>query len=142
MLAGARLPVSAPPCRLWRGTEQSVGTLRVESESASTRKQTNLSESHDDGLWEAWEGLGLRVVLQEDAVALENHVRLAVDDQRALVRLEAHRVAQLPTVGRHLGGSEQKPSIGKSESGDATVQLSPSSITVFESWQRRLDVVL
>lgn len=61
---------------------------------------------------EAWEGLGLGEVLQEDAVALENHVRLAVDDQRALVWLEAHRVAELPAVGRHLGGSEQKRTIG------------------------------
>lgn len=65
-------------------------------------------------MWEAWEGLGLGVVLQEDAVSLENHVRLAVDDQRALVRLEAHRVAELPAVGRHLGGSQQKRAVGNS----------------------------
>lgn len=53
-------------------------------------------------MWESWEGLGPGVVFQEDAVALENHVRLAVNNQRALVRLEPHRVAELPAVGRHL----------------------------------------
>lgn len=35
VLAGARLPVGASPCRLKRGTEQSVETFRVQSEFAS-----------------------------------------------------------------------------------------------------------
>lgn len=73
------------------------------NQSLPQRRVTDLSESHHDGLWESWEGLGLGVVLQEDAAALENHVRLAVNDQRALVGLEAHSVAELPAVGRHLG---------------------------------------
>lgn len=57
---------------------------------------------------ESWEGLGLGVVLQEDAVALEDHVRLAVYDQGTLVGLEAHGVAELPAVGRHLGGNQRR----------------------------------
>lgn len=48
-------------------------------------------------------------MFQEDAVALENHVGLAVDDQRALVGLESHGVAELPAVSRHLGESRKKP---------------------------------
>lgn len=64
--------------------------------------KTNLSESHSDCLWDTRQGLGLGVVLQEDAIALENHIWLAADYQQALELLEAHRVAQLTTVGRHL----------------------------------------
>lgn len=82
---------------------------------------------------EAWEGLGLGVVLQEDAVALENHVRLAVDDQRALVRLEAHRVAELPAVGRHLGGSEQKRTIGNSGEQGHNGAVSPQCVMYFNA---------
>ncbi|TNN39017.1 hypothetical protein EYF80_050809 [Liparis tanakae] len=73
VLPSARLPVRATPSRL-----------------AST------------SLWDPWKRLGLGVVLQEDAVALEDHVRLAVDHQGALERLKAHRVAELAAVGRHL----------------------------------------
>lgn len=64
--------------------------------------ESHLSEGHGDGLWDAWERLRLGVVLQEDAVALENHVRLPVDHQRALIRLEAHRVEELAAIRRHL----------------------------------------
>lgn len=63
---------------------------------------THLSEGHGDGVWDTRGRLGLRVVLQEDAVALENHVWLAVNHQRALKRFKAHRVEKLAPVGRHL----------------------------------------
>lgn len=66
------------------------------------KNKTNLSESHSDCLWDARQGLGLGVVLQEDAIALENHVWLTADYQQALKLLEAHGVAELTTVGRHL----------------------------------------
>lgn len=75
--------------------------------SCATR-QTDLSEGHGDSLLAAWEGLGLRVVFQEDAAALENHIRLPVDHLRALGRFVAHRVAKLPTVGRHLAATGRK----------------------------------
>lgn len=64
--------------------------------------ETNLSEGHGDCLWDSWERLGLRVVLQEDAIALEDHIWLTVNHQRALERLKAHRVAKLAAIRRHL----------------------------------------
>lgn len=64
--------------------------------------ETHLSEGHSDSLWGTWESLGLRVVLQEDAIALENHIWLTVNHQRALERFKAHCVAKLPAIGRHL----------------------------------------
>lgn len=64
--------------------------------------ETDLSEGHSDCLWDTRERLGLRVVFQEDAVALENHIWLTVDHQRALKQVKAHRVAKLPAIGRHL----------------------------------------
>lgn len=42
--------------------------------------ETHLSEGHSDGLWASWGRLGLRVVFQEDAVALEDHIWLTVDN--------------------------------------------------------------
>jgi len=48
------------------------------------------------------------VVLQGDAVALDDHVWLPADHQRAMARLVAHGVAQLPTVGRHLGERDRE----------------------------------
>ncbi len=62
----------------------------------------HLSEGHSDGLWDAWERLGLRVVFQEDAVALENHIWPTINHQRALKWLKAHCVSKLPTISRHL----------------------------------------
>ena len=64
--------------------------------------ETHLSKGHGEGLRDAREGPGLGVVLQEDAVALDDHIWLTVDPQRALERRKAHRVAELPAVGRHL----------------------------------------
>lgn len=61
-----------------------------------------LSEGHADGLWETRQGLGLRVVLQENAVALKNHIGLTVNHQRALKGFKAHGVAKLPAVCSHL----------------------------------------
>lgn len=55
VLTSTRLPISATPCRL--------------------------SEGHGDSLWDTWESLSLRVVLQEDAVSLENHIWLTVNHQ-------------------------------------------------------------
>lgn len=66
------------------------------------KNETHLSEGHRGGLWHTWQRLGLREVFQEDAIALENHVWLAVDHQRALKGFIAHCVAKLPAIGRHL----------------------------------------
>lgn len=64
--------------------------------------EAHLSEGHGDGLWDTRQRLGLRVVFQEDAVALENHVWLTVNRKRALERFKAYCVAELAAVGRHL----------------------------------------
>lgn len=72
------------------------------------KNKTNLSESHSDCLWDAREGPGLGVVLQEDAISLEDHIWLTTDYQRALKLLEAHGVAELTTVGRHLVATRPK----------------------------------
>ena len=47
-------------------------------------------------------------MLQEDAVALENHIWRAVDHQRALGRLKAYGVAKLPAIGRHLAETRRE----------------------------------
>lgn len=72
------------------------------------KNKTNLSESHGDCLWDPRQGLGLGVVLQEDAIALENHIWLTADYRQALELLEAHGVAELTTVGRHLVATRPK----------------------------------
>lgn len=66
------------------------------------KTETYLSKCDSDRLSDTWEGPGLGVVLQQDAVALENHIWLPVDHQRALERRELHRVAKLAAIGRHL----------------------------------------
>lgn len=45
------------------------------------KNETHLSEGHCDGLWDTLQRLGLRKVFQGDAIALENHIWLAVDHQ-------------------------------------------------------------
>lgn len=77
-------------------------TPRGDSDLAELKNEAHLSEGHGDGLWDARQRLGLRVVFQEDAVALENHIWLTVDHERALKRFKAHCVAELAAVGRHL----------------------------------------
>ena len=67
---------------------------------------THLSEGHGDGLWDARERLTLRVVFQEDAIALENHIWLTIDHQRALMGFKAHCVLKLASIGCHLGGRQ------------------------------------
>lgn len=67
-----------------------------------------LSEGHGDGLGDAGDGSALGVVLQEDAVALEDHVRLPVDHQGSLGWREPHGVLELTAVRRHLG-EERSP---------------------------------
>lgn len=74
---------------------------------AELNNEAHLSEGHGDGLWDTRQRLGLRVVLQEDAVALENHVWLTVNRERALERFIAHCVAELAAVGRHLVATER-----------------------------------
>lgn len=67
-----------------------------------TNNDTHLSEGDSDGGRCAGEGLRLGEVFQEDAVALENHIRLSVNHQGALPGLIAHSVAQLSAIGCHL----------------------------------------
>lgn len=77
--------------------------------------QMYLSKGHSEGLWDTREGLGLGVVLQENAIALKNHIWLTVNHQRALKRFKAHCVGKLSTVGRHLVATWWKRKLNSSK---------------------------
>lgn len=64
----------------------------------------HLPEGHGDGGGDAHGGAGVGEVLQQDAVALQQHVGLARQRLGARRRPVRHRVAQLAAVRRHLRG--------------------------------------
>lgn len=68
----------------------------------SDKKKTDLSEHNSLSVWNSWDEIRLRVVLQEDVVALENNVRLSGNEQRAMRWFVAYSVAELPAIGSHL----------------------------------------
>lgn len=70
---------------------------------ARSSEGPHLSEGHADAPGDMRDGPALRVVLQEDAVSLENHIWLPLHHLGWGGRREAHGVLEFPAIGCHLG---------------------------------------
>lgn len=88
--------------------QEGVSQRRRRPNTAITTDDSHLSEGHAEGLWGVSRRSGLRVVLQQNAVSLKNHIWLAADLQGSLGRGEAHGVLELPAISRHLRAAQWK----------------------------------
>lgn len=70
---------------------------------------SHLAEGHGDGGGDTGRRGGIREVLQEDAVALQQDVRLALQRLGVCWCVVRHRVLQLAPVRCHLHGDRAQP---------------------------------